>query len=197
MSVLTTQIPAYLYQQYQGDADIAAFFTAYNTLSQSKLDTISQLNLPIYLTKSGDLLNIVGEGLYGEIRTPLATGITHISGMFNTYEYNENENNQYNSTYEGVSYQVNDDVYKKIIQWNTFKGDGKYMTIRWLKRRIYRFFYGTNFPDQTYQIDVRISGDEVTIRIPSSFAYADVFNAAIASNALILPFQYTYVVILV
>ena len=51
-----------------------------------------------------------------------------------------------------------DDIFKRIITWNFYKGDGKVFNIRWLKRRIMRFLYGTNGSapniDQTYQVSV-------------------------------------------
>ena len=64
-------LPSYLYTQYNGDPDLEAFFTAYNELSQSNLDKINTLNLPIYTTKSGVLLEWVALGLYGFTRPVL------------------------------------------------------------------------------------------------------------------------------
>jgi len=49
--MVTTLLPAYLYQEYSYDDTteyLQAFFTAYNELSQSYLDTINALNLPDY-----------------------------------------------------------------------------------------------------------------------------------------------------
>ena len=192
MATLTTQIKSYLYQQYVGDADLQAFFTAYNQLSQENLDAMNALNLPYYADKTGNLLNLVGEGIYGEIRHALATGVSYPIGMWNTYDYNQHDNNDYAINFTGNAYDVSDDQYKKILQWNTFKGDGYQFTIRWLKRRIYRFFFGDMFPNATYEISVTFSGNIVSINIPVTFVDAYTFQAAVESNTLLLPFQYEF-----
>ena len=36
--MIKNTLPAYLYQQYQPDADLQAFFDAYNTFSQQNLN---------------------------------------------------------------------------------------------------------------------------------------------------------------
>lgn len=197
MATLTNQINSYLYRQYAGDEDLQAFFTAYNGLSQENLDAMNSLDLPNYLNKSGNLLNLVGEGIYGEIRHALAVGISHPVGMWNTYDYNTNPNNQYQIDFTGTAYSVSDVIYRKIIQWNNFKGDGYQFTIRWLKRRIYRFFFGDNYPAATYEISVTFDGDTVQISIPSTFIDASTFAAAVQSQTLLLPFQYQFEVFIV
>lgn len=197
MATLTTQINAYLYQQYAGDDDVGAFFTAYNQLSQANLDSMNNLALPNYLNKHDDLLNLIGEGLYGEVRHPLAVGQQRSVGMWNTYDYAQRANNQYGIQFSGNAYDVSDSVYIKIIQWNNFKGDGFQFTIRWLKRRVYRFFFGDTFPQETYPISVTVSGTEATIEVPSTYTDALTFQAAVESGTLLLPFQYTFNVVLV
>lgn len=196
MSVVTKQLASYPYQQYADDDDIKAFFTAYNALSQTNLDTANNLYLPIYSNKTGNLLNLVGEGIYGEVRKALGTGFSYTVGMYNTYEYNLNPNNLYELNFVGTSYEVNDSTYKKIIQWNTFKGDGYQFTIRWLKRRIQRFFSNQINPPTTYSYSVTLSGTNVTITIPNSLD-ATIFQAAIQSQILLVPFQYNFSVTIV
>jgi hypothetical protein len=39
---------------------------------------------------------------------------------------------------------TDDDLYRRILTWHFFKGDGNYFSTRFLKRRIWRFLYGTN-----------------------------------------------------
>jgi hypothetical protein len=72
-------------------------------------------------------------------------------------------------------YIVSDDYYKRIATWHFFKGDGKYFSIRWLKRRVLRFLLGvdgTNVDTSaTYRISVTFGTDyEVTIRLISTIA---------------------------
>lgn len=81
-------------------------------------------------------------------------------------------------------YATTDDVFKRIITWHFYKGDGKVFTIRWLKRRIMRFLEGTNGTapniDQTYQVSVSFGvGNQVNITILSgirTFLSGAIFN---------------------
>jgi len=163
-------LPSYLYQQYNGDPDLEAFFTAYNELSQSNLDKINTLNLPIYTTKSGVLLEWVALGLYGFTRPVLPKGDYFDKGVYNTIHLNEVPYNQNVRIAPTDFYQVTDDIFKRCITWNFYKGDGFQFTINWLKRRVARFLSGVNGVshniDETYQISVTMDAmDVVTIRI--------------------------------
>jgi hypothetical protein len=72
-------------------------------------------------------------------------------------------------------YIVDDDLYKRILTWHLFKGDGKYFDVRWWKRRIMRFITGVNGgpgpdgvlgPVDTSAISISISPvDQVQISI--------------------------------
>lgn len=195
---LVQQLPSYAYQQYSDDPNIVAFFTAYNELSQTNLDTINRLNLPNYLAQSTPLLDWVGASLYGEPRPYLTSGVSKIVGPINTYDFNEFEPNQLTRTFTGTSYAVSDIIYRSILQWNNFKGDGYQFTIRWLKRRVQRFLTGNIFPDETYNISVTFtSAIDVVISIPSSFSVAVILQAAVDSRVVLLPFQYNFSVTIV
>src|SRR5208283_808909 len=81
--------------------------------------------------------------------------------------------NTYVMPVTGPSTLVDDDVYKRCLTWHFYKGDGKYFSVRWLKRRVMRFLIGTNGSspsiDQTYQISVTFGpNNEVTIRFIDS-----------------------------
>ena len=69
-----------------------------------------------------------------------------------------------------------DDIFKRIITWHFFKGDGKYFTVAWLKRRIYRFLYGEDGTDAvgaTDQISVTFgTNNELTITLLSGMQMA-------------------------
>jgi hypothetical protein len=198
MATLTQQLPAYAYQQYSDDPDIVAFFTAYNEFSQGYLDAVNTLNLPVYLTKTGNLLNWVGSSLYGEKRQSLPVGTAKTRGPLNTYQYNTLAPNQYVVTFDGASFDVSDSQYIAIVQWNNFKGDGHQFTITWLKRRVERFLSGAILPDQTYDVSVVFTGTyTVTITIPAARPNAQALQAAIESGVVLLPFQYVFTVVLV
>jgi len=48
---------------------------------------------------------------------------------------------------------TSDDVYRRILTWHFYKGDGNYLSIRWLKRRVWRFIYGKNGWGPSYAFD--------------------------------------------
>lgn len=142
MATLQKIIAAYLYQQYQDDEDLLAFVKVFNQMSQDYLDTFNNLELPIYTRDpvAGELLDWVAEGLYGLARPVLPTTA------------------------------VDDDLFRRVITWHVLKGDGRVFWIRWLKRRVAQFLFGTNGVsfnvDQTYRISViQDAAQNVTIRI--------------------------------
>ena len=82
----TKTIPSYLYWQYQNDPDIAAFVTVYNQDTQSIVDWFNSVNLPIYTQLSGNLLDWVGQGVYGYPRPIIGSSkVLDIKGQINSY----------------------------------------------------------------------------------------------------------------
>jgi hypothetical protein len=171
---LTRTIPAYLYQQYTDDADLMAFFAAYNQIQQDYVDTFNALNLPIYTGPliSGALADWVMKGLYGYPRPTLYTPRNNPIGPLNTWYPNYSGVGPNMLRYLGPQNAVvaDDDLYKRCLTWHYMKGDGKYFNVRWLKRRVMRFLIGgagTSPPiDQTNQISVTFGPNyECTIRI--------------------------------
>lgn len=67
---------------------------------------------------------------------------------------------------------VNDDIFRRIITWHFYKGDGKHFNIRWLKRRVMQFCIGVDGiwinPPDTHQISVEFGvGNTATITLES------------------------------
>ena len=126
--MLSQVIPAYPYQEYSNDPNIVGFFNAANTMTQQYVSWFNQIGLPIYTGLSGPLLDLIANGLYGYYRPTLKGQL------------------------------VSDDVMKRCMTWQLYKGDGKTFNIEWLKRRVMRFLIGANGTDpgvnQTYQISV-------------------------------------------
>lgn len=170
-SGLTTTLPSYLYQEYSDDDSLQAFVLAYNSMTQDYVDWFNSINLPIYTQPqiSGLLLDWVAAGIYGITRPVLSSGKPKVVGPYNTFYYN-----QKGSTYNFVERigplnvtATSDDVFKRIITWHFYKGDGKYLDTRWLKRRVARFLFGasgTDYEGNTYQISV-LFGDEGELNI--------------------------------
>jgi hypothetical protein len=201
--MINKTLPAYLYQQYSSDDTtpyLQAFFDAYNSVSQSNLDRLNNLNLPIYTNPMivGNLLNWVAEGIYGLKRPSLSTGSSFSPlGVYNTVPLNTTAYSQNIAGSPGISYQVDDDYYKRILTWNFYKGDGFQPTTTWLKRRVYRFLNGVNgvaptIPD-TYSISVVFYNSNIIIHVPNSTA-AQILDAAMQDGVLNVPFEYNYTV---
>ena len=145
---MTRVIPSYLYEQYDDDPDLQAFVQAFNGLGQSYIDTINGLNLPIYTAPNitGALLDWVAQGLYGMQRPYINSGSINFIGAINTYALNYpklaiNGDLDVNNI---VSTLVSDDIFKRILTWHFYKGDGKVFNLQWLKRRIMRFLLGAD-----------------------------------------------------
>ena len=195
-TTLQYTIPAYPYQEYSDDSDIRAFFDQLNAAQQTILDQFNQLNLPVYTSGSitGPLLDWVAYGLYGFLRPTLPTGITRIIGPINTYGPNSlaldvrrviadqpgtlggfiigqsaiGIASIFGTSLAPSPYVATDDTFKRVITWAFYKGDGRVFSIRWLKRRIWRFLTGTNGSapniDQTYRVSVSFGvGNQVNI----------------------------------
>jgi hypothetical protein len=197
----TQVLPAYLYQQYTQDQyvdDLQAFFTAYNNESQSRLDATNNLNLPIYTVQSAPLLDWTAYAIYGQKRPSIGTP-TKFSpiGVYDTLPYNSSAYSQDFEIAPSNIYVVTDDIFKRILTWNFYKGDGFQFTNSWLKRRIVQFLYGTNgapIPiDNTFNVSVTYSGNTITITVPN-LVISPIFQSCLQSGVLQLPFQYTYVV---
>jgi hypothetical protein len=196
-TMLQNAIKSYLYQEYSNDDDLQAFVASYNSIAQQYVNTFNQLNLPIYPSAliAGNLLDWVGQGIYGYPR-PSLPGVPSTSvGPLNTYgpDFQVPLNTQ--TTTAGTSYVVSDDIYARLLTWHFYKGDGKTFNIQWLKRRIMRFMLGTNgtapLISNTYPISLTFSGHVATITCPTYFA-APYLKSALQSGAAELPFQMSY-----
>jgi hypothetical protein len=173
-SWLSKTIPSYLYFEYRDDEDCQAFVDAYNQETQGYVDWFTSIGLPIYTGGliSGALLDWVAEGLYGFTRPTLTSGNSQTVGPFDTWAYNTIAFNRRRVTSDGPIYVTSDDIFKRVITWNFYKGDGNVFTVRWLKRRIMRFLTGVNGTAPpvpvTYQVSVTFAvGNRVVIDIIS------------------------------
>ena len=199
---LTQQIRAYVYKQFEDDDDIQAFNSSFNALAQNYLSWFVDINLPIYTGLSGSLLDWVAWGLYGMQRPVLPYGKVTSTGLINTWELNTILINSYKVSGVINLFTTTDDIFKRILTWWFFKGDGQVWSITWLKRRIMRFLIGVNGTapniDNTYPISVVCNGGAagtITIEIASGGVdplIVQVLQAAIASGAVCLPFQYSF-----
>lgn len=205
----TTQIlPSYLYVQYNDDQYCQAQRDAFNTIAQQFLNWFNEVPLGVYTNAniSGALLDWVAQGLYGIIRPSLPYGSISTIGPLNTWPLSSVALNTTSTTGSVTLFTTTDDIFKRIITWHFFKGDGQQFSIPWLKRRIMRFLIGTNGTapniDRTYQVSVVFDVDAanvitITWSGPVSQYNAQIFQAAVQSGAVELPFQFTWSVTLV
>ena len=168
-------IRSYLYTQYNDDDNIRAFVTAYNTMAKNVYDWMRSANLPIFVGgyNVGDQLRWIARGIYGVKPPVLASGRQLVIGAFNTFTFNTVPFNTRKVINQSEQVVVSDDLFKRIMTWNFYKGDGFYFTIPWLKRRIMRFLTGVNgvdvVNDQHWSISVLFSGSGASVSIIKGF----------------------------
>lgn len=165
-------IPSYLYVQYNDDDDLQAFVESYNTLAQQITTWFAEIGLPVYTGDliAGDLLDWVAQGLYGQTRPVLPAGVSRDLGPYNSFMFNALPYNGRITISPEEYYATTDDIFKRCMTWNFYKGDGRTFSVRWLKRRVMRFLTGANGTDpgvdNTYQISVTFGpSNDVTIRL--------------------------------
>jgi hypothetical protein len=203
-------LPAYVYQQFSDDDNIQAFNSAFNGMAQSYQDWFNSINLPIYTGAqiAGPLLDWVAQGIYGISRPSLPSGQVTGIGLVGTWMPAQIEVAAFVVSGTATDYVVTDDIFKRIITWFFFKGDGQRFCLTWLKRRIMRFLVGVNGTapniDNTYPVStIYESDDSVTITITIttsngiSLTAAQIFQAAVQGGVLALPFQWPFNVLVV
>lgn len=208
----TTQriIPAYPYIQYRDDDNINAFFEAYNQIAQGYLDWFNNTQLGDYRQLTGPLLDWIAEGLYGIARPALPGGAARLIGPLNTWTLNTGNLPLNTELMLGSvqNYIVTDDIFKRIITWHFFKGDGSQFTTTWLKKRVMRFLTGVDGAtiaiDQTYPISVTFvstSQVDITVTLTTTNGLtlyaAQILQAAVGAGVLQTPFQLTFAVLIV
>ena len=196
-------VGAYPFQQYADDDDIQSFFEAQNDFAQGFLNWFVGANLPIYTggIVSGSLLDWVGQGVYGIMRPSVTLGTTSSLDATNQPVTNTLATNARKLLSNEMSAIVNDDIYRRVLTWNLYKGDGFVFNVEWLKRRVYRFMMGVNgvdFPiDQEYTVGVSVSNSVFTITISDTTGTAQKLAQLIAQGNCNTPIQATFAVVVV
>lgn len=191
---LQNVIKSFLYLEYSDDDDLQAFVASQNSLTQGYLDWFNQNPLGLYTSPyiTGSLLDWIGQGVYNIRRPVLSTETAYFiagydSAAYDTVPYNGNTLLQ-----SGSSSIANDDIYKRVLTWNLYRGDGQVFTIGWLKNRISRFLNGPNGADFTVLNDppsITVSGHVFTVSYFAGQAFSDL-QLCYANGALAFPFQY-------
>ena len=204
-------IPAYLYTQYNDDADLNAFVDAYNGIAQTIYVWLRDLQLPIFVggANAGKQLKWLVKGIYGEDVPILQATKRGDKGPYNTIEYNVSEYNENAVLYNDDIVTASDDLFKRVLTWNFYKADGRNFSVPWLKRRIMRFLNGVDgmdiANDQHWCVSVQFDKDgdgsiEIVINTnaklnpnlstPDSFDYAALFKGAMEGGILNMPYYH-------
>ena len=132
-------------------------------------------------------------------RPVLATGVNQNLGPYNTWELNQIQIDGSEIVNTGQYYLTNDDLFKRCLTWNLYKGDGKVMNVRRLKRRFMRFLTGANGVDpgidSTIPISIAFGANRavtVTITRNDNMAYSAQMISAIQQGVLVLPWEYNF-----
>jgi hypothetical protein len=191
-------IPSYLYQQYADDQNVQSFVNAWNSIAQSYLTWFNQTPLGVYTSPSisGALLDWIGQGIYGIERPVLSTLSTSFMAGVNAFALNVPALNEGEKSSSGTAMIASDDIYKRVLTWWLYRGDGKTFSVRWLKNRVNRFLNGPNGLD--YAVlnsppSIVPNNGNFTITVPHTTS-GQFFSQCVSNNVLCLPFQYTYTV---
>ena len=195
-TTITKTIPSYLYEEYAWDEALLAMVSAYNAYTQAYVDYLNDLNLPVYTQPniSGLLLDWVGSNLYGFPRPALPFVGTASTGPFNTAPFNTLPfNGATIGTASGLR-PTTDDIYKRCLTWQFFKGDGFQFSVPWLKRRVERFLLGVNgaplLIESTPDVSVTFTAPrEATITVPASNPVSIILEIGVDAGILNLPFS--------
>ncbi len=152
-------IRAYLYDQYGNDANLQAFFDSYNAISQGYLDWFNETPLGSYTNPnvSGPLLDWVANNVYGMVRPVISTQSTYTGAGLASAPLASGPLLGFIYSQSGTAQIANDDIFRRTITWYAYAGDGKQMSIGWIKRRVARFLYGANGGDVSLDDSLNIS----------------------------------------
>jgi hypothetical protein len=103
------------------------------------------------------------------MRPTLSSGRNRTIGPYNTAAFNVLPFNARRLIGPADVTVTSDDIFKRIMTWNFYKGDGMVFSARWLKRRVVRFLTGVDGSapnvDETYNVSVTFGGGIVSIRL--------------------------------
>lgn len=193
-------VPAFAYAEYSWDPNILAFFDSYNTIAQGYLTWFANTPLALYTSDaiSGPLLDWTATGIYGISRPVLTTSSIAESGPLGTVTLGLHPLGVLTIVQSGTAVVVSDDIYKRILTWVLFRGDGLRFSLPWLLRRVERFLGGVNGVDVPLDLATRptitVSGAAFSITIPSANPTSPIFQALMAQGFLPVPVGYTFTV---
>jgi len=193
---LAKTIPSYLYLQYNDDENLQAFVDAFNSIAQGYTDWFNQTPLGLYTSPNitGPLLDWIGNGLYGIPRPVLSTQTSTTIAGYNTAPYDTVPYNGLSHSSSGTAVIASDDIYKRVMTWNLYRGDGQVFNMGWLKNRVNRFLNGANGSDYAVLDNppsITVSGNVFTITSFDDQNFT-ILQECLTNGVLAFPFQYTF-----
>jgi hypothetical protein len=187
-------IPSYLYWEYSDDENLQAFVDGYNSLSQGYLNWFTNTPLGLYTSPNitGPLLDWIGNGVYGIARPVLSTQTTTTRAGYNAFPYNTVPYDYLQYSASGTAQLASDDIYKRLMTWNLYRGDGQMFTMGWLKNRVNRFINGAgglDYPVLNNPPSITVSGNTFTITSFSDSVFT-ALQELLTSRIAAFPFQY-------
>lgn len=189
-SPLANAIGTYVYGEFADDPDIQAFFSGLNTTAQGYVDWFRQTPLSVYTSPNinGPLLDWIGEGIYGIKRPVISTLMSRSYGAYNTLPYNTRAYGTRLKINSGTAQAASDDIYKRTLTWYTYLGDGRQMSIQWLRKRVARFIFGANGSDvpieDSFQISIARSSTGFSGAFGSAAYNTQAYNTRKSRNTL-------------
>jgi hypothetical protein len=187
---LATVVPTYVYAQFADDADIQSFFAGLNTTAQGYVEWFNTTPLSVYTSPNinGPLLDWIGQGIYGISRPVISTLALRSYGSYNTVPYNVQAYGTRKQINSGTAQAASDDIYKRTLTWYTYLGDGRQMSIQWLRKRVARFIFGANGTDvpidYSFQISIARSSTGFTGSFGSAPYNTQAYNTRKTRNTL-------------
>lgn len=195
-------IPAYAYRQYSTDENVQAFFSTMNAMQQSILTWFASTPLAVYTSSaiSGPLLDWTAVGIYGIARPVLSTLSSSETGPLGENVLGTHTFGVLSIEASGTTVTVTDDIYKRVLTWILYRGDGLNFTMPWLLRRVERFLGGVNGVDVPVDLATRptisVSGVAFSITVPTapSNPASPIFQQLMTQGFLPTPLPYTFTV---
>lgn len=168
-------IRSYLYVQYNTDKDLQSLVDSYNHFAQTFYDSLKDTPFPVFTGEKigGDLLTWVVKGIYGVDRPLLVNVKTELRGVYNHLQYNTLPYADFKREVTNEQPTNDDDLFKRILTWNFYRGDGFNFTVAWFKRRIVRFLTGefgtAGATDAHFSVSVIFEENQIIVRIQRQY----------------------------
>lgn len=188
------ELDIFAYDQWQGIPEVVAYFGATKHFTHEIIRELTEKSFSDYFKFKGDMLDYIALCIYGEMRPAyLNSGDYKAFGALNSLPLNQDPLNSTKVMWDTDGEAVTDEIFRRIITWNFYKGDGRMPSIPWIKRRCKRFLTG-NWLDQgdLGNISLKFNRNVITIKSTGFGIWDKILGDAIESGVLKLPFGFIW-----